>query len=112
MEVKSLSNIQSKSLGNIHNTGFIKKDIPINNLNKNNSLPVKELEGDYFKLREELKEKDSLDNINKILEKSAVLGVLGLGYVGLPLAVEKAKAGFRTIGFDDYHLLQSRIEEE
>lgn len=37
---------------------------------------------------------------NKILEKSAVLGVLGLGYVGLPLAVEKAKAGFRTIGFD------------
>ena len=27
-------------------------------------------------------------------------GVVGLGYVGLPLAVEKAKAGFRTIGFD------------
>lgn len=25
---------------------------------------------------------------------------MGLGYVGLPLAVEKAKAGFRTIGFD------------
>ena len=29
-----------------------------------------------------------------------VIGVVGLGYVGLPLAVEKAKAGFRTIGFD------------
>ena len=28
------------------------------------------------------------------------MGVVGLGYVGLPLAVEKAKAGFRTIGFD------------
>lgn len=28
------------------------------------------------------------------------VGVVGLGYVGLPLAVEKAKAGFRTIGFD------------
>lgn len=27
-------------------------------------------------------------------------GVVGLGYVGLPLAVEKAKAGFKTIGFD------------
>lgn len=27
-------------------------------------------------------------------------GVVGLGYVGLPLAVEKAKAGYRTIGFD------------
>ncbi|MBF1176362.1 MAG: nucleotide sugar dehydrogenase [[Eubacterium] sulci] len=29
-----------------------------------------------------------------------VVGVVGLGYVGLPLAVEKAKAGFKTIGFD------------
>lgn len=36
----------------------------------------------------------------KIEEKSIVVGVVGLGYVGLPLAVEKAKAGFRTIGFD------------
>lgn len=36
----------------------------------------------------------------KILTKEAVLGVIGLGYVGLPLAVEKAKAGYRTIGFD------------
>ncbi len=37
---------------------------------------------------------------NKLLNKTAVLGVIGLGYVGLPLAVEKAKAGFKTIGFD------------
>lgn len=37
---------------------------------------------------------------NKIKEHSIVAGVVGLGYVGLPLAVEKAKAGFRTIGFD------------
>ncbi len=37
---------------------------------------------------------------NKLKEKTAVLGVIGLGYVGLPLAVEKAKAGYRTIGFD------------
>ena len=38
--------------------------------------------------------------LNKIKEKSMVVGVIGLGYVGLPLAVEKAKAGFKTIGFD------------
>lgn len=38
--------------------------------------------------------------MEKLLNKSAVLGVIGLGYVGLPLAVEKAKAGYRTIGFD------------
>lgn len=36
----------------------------------------------------------------KLLNKTAVLGVIGLGYVGLPLAVEKAKAGYRTLGFD------------
>lgn len=36
----------------------------------------------------------------KIQNKTATLGVIGLGYVGLPLAVEKAKAGFKTIGFD------------
>ena len=38
--------------------------------------------------------------LSKIKEKSIVAGVVGLGYVGLPLAVEKAKAGFKTIGFD------------
>ncbi len=38
--------------------------------------------------------------IQKLQDKSAVLGVIGLGYVGLPLAVEKAKAGFRVVGFD------------
>ncbi|HZJ98949.1 MAG TPA: nucleotide sugar dehydrogenase [Tissierellaceae bacterium] len=36
----------------------------------------------------------------KLQSKTATLGVVGLGYVGLPLAVEKAKAGFKTIGFD------------
>lgn len=40
------------------------------------------------------------DLLKKIKEKKIVVGVCGLGYVGLPLAVEKAKAGFKTIGFD------------
>lgn len=43
----------------------------------------------------------------RLLNKTAVLGVIGLGYVGLPLAVEKAKAGYRTIGFD---IQESKIE--
>lgn len=38
--------------------------------------------------------------LNKIDKREIVVGVVGLGYVGLPLAVEKAKAGFKTIGFD------------
>ena len=42
--------------------------------------------------------KDKL--LKKIQDKTAVLAVIGLGYVGLPLAVEKAKIGYKTIGFD------------
>jgi UDP-N-acetyl-D-glucosamine dehydrogenase len=37
---------------------------------------------------------------HKILEKRARLGIVGLGYVGLPLAVEFAKAGFFVTGID------------
>ncbi len=38
--------------------------------------------------------------LKKINDRSLVAGVIGLGYVGLPLAVEKARSGFKTIGFD------------
>ena len=38
--------------------------------------------------------------LKKIENRQITVGVVGLGYVGLPLAVEKARAGFRTIGFD------------
>ena len=40
------------------------------------------------------------DLLDKIANKTAVVGMVGLGYVGLPLAVEFAKAGYKTIGFD------------
>lgn len=36
----------------------------------------------------------------KIISKKAVIGVVGLGYVGLPLAVEYANKGFKTYGID------------
>jgi UDP-N-acetyl-D-glucosamine dehydrogenase len=36
----------------------------------------------------------------KILKKTAKIGMIGLGYVGLPLAVEFGKAGFTVIGLD------------
>ncbi|SMP66241.1 UDP-N-acetyl-D-glucosamine dehydrogenase [Sphaerochaeta associata] len=38
--------------------------------------------------------------LEKITNREIEIGVIGLGYVGLPLAVEKAKAGFKTTGFD------------
>lgn len=43
-------------------------------------------------------DKDNL--IYKINNKTATVGIVGLGYVGLPLAVEFAKSGYRVLGFD------------
>ena len=40
------------------------------------------------------------DLIHKFENKTAVIGILGLGYVGLPLAVVFAEAGFKVIGVD------------
>ena len=42
--------------------------------------------------------KDEL--LARIHDRRAVVGIVGLGYVGLPLAMEFARAGFRVIGFD------------
>ena len=36
----------------------------------------------------------------KIRNKSAIIGIVGIGYVGLPLAVAFATAGFKVLGFD------------
>jgi len=38
--------------------------------------------------------------IEKINRKEAVVGILGLGYVGIPLSISFAEAGFKVIGFD------------
>jgi len=40
------------------------------------------------------------ETIKRYREDEVTLGVLGLGYVGLPLAVEAARAGVRVLGFD------------
>ncbi|MFC3210887.1 nucleotide sugar dehydrogenase [Planomicrobium okeanokoites] len=49
--------------------------------------------------------------IEKLNTKNATIGVVGLGYVGLPLAVEKAKAGFNVIGFDVQEEKVSNVNE-
>lgn len=38
--------------------------------------------------------------INKLNEKSAIIGIVGLGYVGIPLAIRYAEAGYKVLGFD------------
>ena len=39
--------------------------------------------------------------MKRLSSRTALIGVVGLGYVGLPLAVEHASAGFDVIGLDD-----------
>lgn len=44
---------------------------------------------------------DARSRLRQLIDtQSAVLGVVGLGYVGFPLAVEMARSGFRVLGFD------------
>lgn len=49
--------------------------------------------------------------LDKIHDHSAIVGVVGLGYVGLPLAVLQAKTGFRVFGIDDDHEKIARIDK-
>jgi UDP-N-acetyl-D-glucosamine dehydrogenase len=44
----------------------------------------------------------------RIATKTAQVGILGLGYVGLPLAVEFAKAGFDVTGID---VLPAKVDQ-
>ncbi len=38
--------------------------------------------------------------LNRLTDRQATVGVIGLGYVGLPLAIAAAKTGYSVIGFD------------
>jgi UDP-N-acetyl-D-glucosamine dehydrogenase len=49
--------------------------------------------------------------VERIKTKQASVGVIGLGYVGLPLAVEFARAGFDVTGFDIDQAKNDRINE-
>ena len=48
--------------------------------------------------------------LDRIKEKEASVGVIGLGYVGLPLALAFASQGFRTVGFDVDPVKPAKLE--
>ncbi|MEO0272140.1 MAG: nucleotide sugar dehydrogenase [candidate division WOR-3 bacterium] len=47
----------------------------------------------------------------KIKDRTAIVGVVGLGYVGLPFAVEKAKVGFRVLGIEQNPVRAERVNQ-
>ena len=47
--------------------------------------------------------------LSRIERREAVVGVIGLGYVGLPLAVEVARSGYRVVGFDVSETVVARV---
>lgn len=47
--------------------------------------------------------------LDKIQRREAVVGIIGLGYVGLPLAVLQAKTGFRVFGIDEVREKVERV---
>ena len=47
--------------------------------------------------------------LDQCRDNTAVAGVVGLGYVGLPLAVEIARSGYRVVGFDVSEQVVARI---
>jgi len=44
--------------------------------------------------------KNTMSLLKRIQDRDCTVGIIGLGYVGLPLAAELAKAGFHVTGFD------------
>ncbi|WP_292934508.1 nucleotide sugar dehydrogenase [Noviherbaspirillum sp.] len=49
--------------------------------------------------------------VSRFENRSAVIGIVGLGYVGLPLALRYAYAGFKVIGFDVDHDKVRRLND-
>lgn len=49
---------------------------------------------------------------DKIKNKKAIIGIIGLGYVGLPLALTFAESGYRVIGFDNDENKIIKINDE
>ena len=65
--------------------------------------PMKYKEGIALSTKSEL--------VRKIEDRTARIGVVGLGYVGLPFAVEKAKVGFRVIGIEQNPVKAQKIND-
>ena len=60
-------------------------------------------------LREQFPALDQLEE--KISQRTALVGVIGLGYVGLPFAVEKGKVGFKVVGIEQNSRRAEKINQ-
>ena len=49
--------------------------------------------------------------LNKLKTRQAVIGIIGLGYVGLPLLLRYAEEGFKVVGFDTSEYKVKQLEQ-
>jgi len=71
------------------------------------TLKLLKIEERFFKNLTAIKIRCKMQLLNKINDKSAIVGIIGLGYVGLPLGLEFARKNIKVIGFD---LDQSKVD--
>ena len=73
-----------------------RRDVKRTNFGKSN--------GTQLRLHSDQVEAEVAQRVQVLLDKlnnhTAVVGIVGLGYVGLPFAVEKAKVGFKVLGIE------------
>jgi UDP-N-acetyl-D-glucosamine dehydrogenase len=53
----------------------------------------------------------SIDTVSKLKNRSATIGVIGLGYVGLPLVIRYCEEGYKVVGFDIDNSKVNRLME-
>jgi UDP-N-acetyl-D-glucosamine dehydrogenase len=53
----------------------------------------------------------TIDTVSKLKNRSATIGVIGLGYVGLPLVIRYCEEGYKVVGFDIDNSKVNRLME-
>src|SRR5262245_56525536 len=73
---------------------------------RSNNAPVgpRNLQGPHLRIVADHSEAEVQKRVQDLLVKiqnhTATVGIVGMGYVGLPFAVEKGKVGFKVVGID------------
>ena len=72
----------------------------INGQDRSTGIRTQNLNIDKLKISQHTRMTMKQSLSNRLQEKTAIIGIIGLGYVGLPLSLRFAEAGYKVIGFD------------